>query len=358
MRDIATSRIYDGAFWNGLHPNNPVDMPSGAMAPAAGASEYKKESMTMKKILSLVLLLALVLSLSMVSLAEEVSPVVREKALDYFANYDGAKYVIKVSDLFAKMDAGEDMLILDIRQPDAYAQGHLIGAVNVPYGLTIAESLSLIPDDVQLYIYCYTGQTSSQVTALLNVAGKYAANIQSGFNNGISTTEGYEAYVTTDVAELPGDSYDVGSGRAGRHHQYFEEWSPSWHRLRPIFQTSSPRALLEFWRGSRWTITWFLFVAGRGLCRRPTRRGGEQSLWGGHGAELGRSAQRQKIIVYGTPAQTAPRPLPFCDCWAIERTSEGGMARRIRPAGLGRRLPGGLPIIPCLTQAPSRRDGG
>ncbi|HML45566.1 MAG TPA: rhodanese-like domain-containing protein [Clostridia bacterium] len=177
----------------------------------------------MKKLLSLVLLVALVFSLSMVSQAEEVSPVVREKALDYFANYHGAKYVIKVTDLFAKMDAGEDMLILDIRQPDAYAQGHLIGAVNVPYGLTIADSLSLIPDDVQLYIYCYTGQTSSQTTALLNVAGKYAANIQSGFNNGISTTEGYEAYVTTDVAELPGDSYDVDPDVQAAITKYFED---------------------------------------------------------------------------------------------------------------------------------------
>lgn len=177
----------------------------------------------MKRILSLVLLVALVLSLSVVSLAEEVSPVVREKALDYFANYDGAKYVIKVADLFAKMDAGEDMLILDIRQPDAYAEGHLIGAVNVPYGLTIAESLSLIPDDVQLYIYCYTGQTSSQTTALLNVAGKYATNIQSGFNNGISATEGYEAYVTTDVAELPGDSYDVDPDVQAAITKYFED---------------------------------------------------------------------------------------------------------------------------------------
>ena len=173
----------------------------------------------MKKILSLALCLALLFAVA----AAEVSPAVKEKALAYFAGYDGARYVIKVPDLFAKMDAGEDMLILDIRQPDAYAEGHLIGAVNVPYGLTLAERLAEIPDDVQLYIYCYTGQTSSQTTALLNVAGKFATNIQSGFNNGISATEGYEKYLTTDEALLPGDEYDVDPDVQAAIAQYFED---------------------------------------------------------------------------------------------------------------------------------------
>lgn len=165
----------------------------------------------MKKILALVLCLVLMAAMTVTALAEaEVSPVVVEKAMAYLANYDGAKYTIKVPDFFAKIDAGEEMLVLDIRQPDAYAEGHLKGAINVPYGMAIPENLSKIPDDVQLYIYCYTGQTASQTTALLNVAGKFAANVQGGYNNGISATEGFEKYVTTDAGEaLPDASYDV-----------------------------------------------------------------------------------------------------------------------------------------------------
>lgn len=178
----------------------------------------------MKKLLSLVLCLVLVATMSAVAFAETtVSPVVKEKAMAYLANYDGSKYTIKAPDFFAKIDAGEDMLILDIRQPDAYAESHVKGAVNVPFGTTIAESLANIPDDVQLYIYCYTGQTASQTTALLNVAGKYATNVQGGFNNGISATEGYEAYVTTDVAMLPGDTYDVDPDVQAAITAYFED---------------------------------------------------------------------------------------------------------------------------------------
>ncbi|HRX09853.1 MAG TPA: rhodanese-like domain-containing protein, partial [Candidatus Limiplasma sp.] len=100
---------------------------------------------------------------------------------------------------------------------------HLIGAVNVPLGMAVAEKLANIPDDVQVYVYCYTGQTASQVTALLNVAGRYAANIQSGFNNGISKTEGFEAYITTDVATLTDETYDVDPDVQAAITAYFED---------------------------------------------------------------------------------------------------------------------------------------
>ncbi len=142
--------------------------------------------------------------------AEEVSEtdVVKEAAMAYFAEFPEDKHMITVPDLFAKMDAGEDMLLIDIRSAEDYANGHLKGAVNVPYG-TVGESLDIIPDDVPIYVNCYSGQTSSQTTALLNVAGKYATNIQGGFNRGISTAENYENYIETTENTLSGDEYPV-----------------------------------------------------------------------------------------------------------------------------------------------------
>lgn len=133
---------------------------------------------------------------------------VAEAAMGYFANFPEDKHMINVPDLFVKMDAGEDMLIIDIRKPEDYAAGHLKGAVNVPYG-TVGEALDIIPDDVPLYVNCYSGQTSSQAVALLNAAGKYATNIQGGFKGGISTAENYENYIDTEEVTLPGDEYPV-----------------------------------------------------------------------------------------------------------------------------------------------------
>lgn len=177
----------------------------------------------MKKILSLVLCLALLASVAAVAVAE-VSPVVAEKAMAYLANYDGAKYTIKTPDFFAKIDAGDEMLILDIRQADAYAESHVKGAVNVPFGMAIPENLAKIPDDVQLYVYCYTGQTASQTVALLNVAGKFATNVQGGFNNGISATEGFEKYATTDAGEALADgTYDVDPDVQAAITAYYED---------------------------------------------------------------------------------------------------------------------------------------
>ena len=133
--------------------------------------------------------------------------VVTKAAKDYFRNAPANVNKYSVAEILAKIDAGEEMLIIDIRRADDYAKGHLKGAVNVPYA-TIGESLELIPDDVPVYLNCYSGQTASQTTALLNVAGKQVGNIQGGWN-GISATEGIDAYLETTENKLSGKTYAV-----------------------------------------------------------------------------------------------------------------------------------------------------
>jgi len=134
--------------------------------------------------------------------------VVEEAALAYFANFADDRNMISVAKLLEKIDAGEDILIIDIRRADDYNAGHLKGAVNVPYGAAVAENLELIPDDVMVYVNCYSGQTSSQTVSLLRVAGKYAVNIQGGWK-GISGTEGIDAYTETTVNTFDGTTYEV-----------------------------------------------------------------------------------------------------------------------------------------------------
>ena len=133
--------------------------------------------------------------------------VVTKAAKDYFRNAPANVNKYSVAEVLAKIDAGEKMLIIDIRRADDYAKGHLKGAVNVPYA-TIGESLELIPDDIPVYLNCYSGQTASQTIALLNVAGKQAGNIQGGWN-GISATEGIDAYLETTENKLSGKTYAV-----------------------------------------------------------------------------------------------------------------------------------------------------
>lgn len=153
----------------------------------------------------------------------EESTVVADAALAYFANYPSDKHMVEdIAGFFAMVDAGEEMFIMDVRSADDYALGHLNGAVNLPFASTaIADNLEFIPDDVPVYVYCYTGQTASQVTSILNVAGKNVINIKGGWLRGIVKTPGYENYVDTVAVAMPTDTYDVDTELAAAIDEYF-----------------------------------------------------------------------------------------------------------------------------------------
>ena len=172
--------------------------------------QREEGSITMKKLIAFALVCLMACSLfAGAAMAEaEGGNIVVQAAMDYFANLPEDKHMIFVPDLFEKMDAGEEMLIIDIRSAEDYAEGHLRGAVNLPYA-TIGENLDRIPDDIQIYIHCYTGQTGSQSTVLLNVAGKTVTNIQGGWKKGITVEENNENYLETEAHELPDGGYPV-----------------------------------------------------------------------------------------------------------------------------------------------------
>jgi len=103
-------------------------------------------------------------------------------------------YKIAEKDLKDELDKNPDKyVILDVRKADAYAQGHIKGAINVPYGPEIAknlDSIRAIAKDKTLIVACYTGQTAGQTNSLLNVAGIKTLSLNSGM--GGSSTPGFE----------------------------------------------------------------------------------------------------------------------------------------------------------------------
>lgn len=126
--------------------------------------------------------------------------VVEEAAISYFADYESSN-IIPSDKVFEAMDAGEDIFLLDIRQADVYAEGHLKGAVNVPWNADLASVIDYLPMDKPIYVNCYTGQTAGQTTSVLRMAGFDVKSIKYGYNLGISKTEGYEGYIETEVSE-------------------------------------------------------------------------------------------------------------------------------------------------------------
>lgn len=127
----------------------------------------------------------------------EDSNVVAEAVNAYYANMPEGIYKINQATFVEKVKAGEDMFVLDIRQPDVYAEGHIKGAVNAPWGTAISDNLDKLPNDKPVMVYCYSGQTAGQAVATLNMAGFDASSVNLGWNLGISKVEGVEDVTET-----------------------------------------------------------------------------------------------------------------------------------------------------------------
>ncbi len=78
-------------------------------------------------------------------------------------------------------DAGdEDVLFVSIRKPEHYAEAHIEGAINIPFGADMYDNFASLPADKKLIIYCYTGQTAGQTVAALRLLGYDAVSLKGG----------------------------------------------------------------------------------------------------------------------------------------------------------------------------------
>ena len=87
------------------------------------------------------------------------------------------RYDLKISYI------GYDPYIISVRKAEHYAKGHIPGAVNIGFGdLFKAETLATLPQDQQIVVYCYTGHTGSQATAILGALGYDVVNLLHGMS--------------------------------------------------------------------------------------------------------------------------------------------------------------------------------
>jgi rhodanese-related sulfurtransferase len=69
--------------------------------------------------------------------------------------------------------------ILDVREDDEWAAGHIDGALHVPMGL-IPQQLDALPADRSIAVVCRSGHRSARVTAYLVQSGVSAQNLAGG----------------------------------------------------------------------------------------------------------------------------------------------------------------------------------
>jgi rhodanese-related sulfurtransferase len=70
-------------------------------------------------------------------------------------------------------------LILDVREDDEWAAGHIEDAVHIPMN-EVPERLGELPADQAIAVICRSGQRSGRVTAYLVQAGVNAQNVAGG----------------------------------------------------------------------------------------------------------------------------------------------------------------------------------
>jgi rhodanese-related sulfurtransferase len=74
------------------------------------------------------------------------------------AEYFAAKlaYETDASDVYAALKAGEDVVVIDVRSDEAWAQGRVQGAVHMHYSEIVERAPSEIPVDAQVVVYCWS----------------------------------------------------------------------------------------------------------------------------------------------------------------------------------------------------------
>jgi rhodanese-related sulfurtransferase len=110
----------------------------------------------------LLLLAALALS-ACGSAAPAASVAAAEVAVEKLPDTVDARAVAAVKDR-------DDVLVLDVREPSEYDQGHIPGVTLIPMG-QVADRLSEIPKDKTVIVTCRSGNRSGQITDYLRQQG-------------------------------------------------------------------------------------------------------------------------------------------------------------------------------------------
>ena len=77
---------------------------------------------------------------------------------------------ISPMDLKKRLDAGEDLVVLDVRTPQEYERGHLDKSVSIPLGMLRRRSGEL-PSDKEIVVYCGSSLRAYEGALILRSAG-------------------------------------------------------------------------------------------------------------------------------------------------------------------------------------------
>ena len=102
-------------------------------------------------------------------------------------------YTITVRELKDRLDKGDDIFILDVREPHEYSLAKIEGSVLIPLG-TIPTSLDKLDPNREIVAMCHKGMRSADAMGFL---------LQQGFSNVKNLVGGIDAWSVEIDASVP-----------------------------------------------------------------------------------------------------------------------------------------------------------
>ena len=91
---------------------------------------------------------------------------------DLLQEVKGAIRQVSLEDLKSRLDSGEELILLDVREKDEWRQGHVPGAMHIPRGFLEMQSGSRLPDkDATIVTICAGGIRSAFAAKVLQDLG-------------------------------------------------------------------------------------------------------------------------------------------------------------------------------------------
>jgi rhodanese-related sulfurtransferase len=109
-------------------------------------------------------------NISTPSAVTEIPPAESASALAHFA--EAFRYETDCWDVHASLNGGQpDFVLLDVRSPDAYQQGHVAGALSVPHRKIVEGYMAKWPKETLFVVYCAGPHCNGAQRAALRLAG-------------------------------------------------------------------------------------------------------------------------------------------------------------------------------------------
>jgi sulfur-carrier protein adenylyltransferase/sulfurtransferase len=88
------------------------------------------------------------------------------------------------ADLQTRLQGGEQIVLIDVREPDEFTRGKIPGAYTIPRGVLEGQVDGRLPREATVVLYCAGGARSALACKSLAEMGfEKVENLQGGFSN-------------------------------------------------------------------------------------------------------------------------------------------------------------------------------